>query len=181
MTATTNWGIFEPLVQRVERRDFRTFENPGQQGRTMISAKGLRVAVSVAVVAITGLSSGLVSLASASGTTVPKLVVTPSTNIHNGELVKVTGSGFKPGDSVYVVECLATTKGAAGCNIAGAIAATITPGGLLPRTTFKVITGKIGNGKCGTRTSNLKTCAISAGNAAGLDSAVGHITFRAVK
>jgi hypothetical protein len=144
----------------------------------MISIKGFRVGLSVAVLAITGLSSGLVS---ASAATTPKLVVTPSTNIHNGEKVRVTGSGFTPGDSVYVVECLASTKGAAGCNIAGAIGVTITATGLLPKTSFKVITGKIGNGKCGTKTSNLKTCAISAGNAAGLDSAVGKIVFKAVK
>lgn len=146
----------------------------------MISAKGLRVAVSVAVLVVTGLSSGLVNLASASATSVPKLVVTPSTNLHNKELVRVTGSGFKPGDSVYVVECLLSAKGAAGCNISAAIPATITATGLLPRTTFKVLTGKIGNGKCGTRTSNLKTCAISAGNIAGGDSAVARITFKAV-
>jgi hypothetical protein len=146
----------------------------------MISVRGLRVGLSVAVLAITGLSSGLVSLGSASATTVPKLVVVPSTNIHNGERVRVTGSGFKPGDSVYVVECLATAKGAAGCNTSGAIAATISATGLLPKTTFKIITGKIGNGKCGTKASNLKSCAISAGNITGGDSAVARFTFKAL-
>jgi hypothetical protein len=146
----------------------------------MISVKGLRVGMSVAVLAITGLSSGLISLASASATTAPKLVVTPSTNIHSGESLKVTGSGFKPGDSVYVVECLVSAKGPAGCKISGAIAATISARGLLPKTTIKVTTGKIGNGKCGTKTSNLRNCAISAGNAAGGDSAVARIIFRAV-
>lgn len=147
----------------------------------MISVQGLRVGLSVAVLAIMGVSSGFVSLSSASATTGPKLVVTPSTNLHNGEAVKVTGSGFKAGDSVYVVECLATAKGAAGCNTGGAIPATISATGLLPKTTFKVTTGKVGTGKCGTKTSNLKTCAISAGNASGGDSAVAHITFKAVK
>jgi hypothetical protein len=146
----------------------------------MISVKGLRVGLSVAVLAITGLSSGLVSLASASATTGPKLVVVPSTKIHNGELVRVTGSGFKAGDSVYVVECLVSAKGAAGCNTARAIPATISATGLLPKTTIKVTTGKIGNGKCGTKTSNLRNCAISAGNAAGGDSAVARIIFKAV-
>jgi len=146
----------------------------------MISAKGLRVGLSVAVLAITGLSSGFVSLGSASATTVPKVVVKPSTKIHNGEKVLVTGSGFKPGDTVYVVECLFSAKGAAGCNTSGAISATISATGLLPRTTFKVITGKIGNGKCGTKTSNLKSCAISAGNISGGDSSVARITFKAL-
>lgn len=147
----------------------------------MISVKGVRVALSVAVLAITGLSSGLVSLTSASGAAVPKVVVTPSTKLHSGESVKVTGSGFKPGDSVYVVECLFSAKGAAGCNTLGAIPKTISATGRLPKTTFKVITGKIGNGKCGTKTSNLKNCAISVGNITGGDSAVARIIFRAVK
>jgi hypothetical protein len=146
----------------------------------MISIKGLRVGLCVAVLVITGLSSGLVTLGNASATTVPKLVVVPSTNLHNGEKVRVTGSGFTPGDSVYVVECLASAKGAAGCNTLGATPATISATGLLPKTSFKVITGKIGNGKCGTKASNLKTCAISAGNISGGDSAVAHITFKAL-
>ncbi|HVA69987.1 MAG TPA: neocarzinostatin apoprotein domain-containing protein [Acidimicrobiales bacterium] len=147
----------------------------------MISVKGLRVGVSVAVFALTGLSAGLVSLGSASATTVPKLVVKPSTKLHNGERVQVSGRGFKPGDSVYIVECLFSAKGAAGCNISGAIPATITAAGILPKKTFKVITGKIGNGKCGTKASNLKTCAISAGNISGGDSAVARITFKALR
>jgi hypothetical protein len=146
----------------------------------MISVKGLRVGLSVAVLALTGLTSGFVSLGSASATTVPKLFVKPSINLHNGEKVQVTGTGFKPGDSVYVVECLATAKGAAGCNTLGAIPATISATGRLPKTTFKVITGKIGNGKCGTKASNLKTCAMSAGNITGGDSAVARIAFKAL-
>jgi len=117
-------------------------------------------------------------MSSASAATVPKLVVTPSLNLHNGEAVKVTGSGFKPGDSVYVVECLATAKGQAGCNILGAKPATITATGLLPKTMFKVITGKIGTGKCGTTKGNLKSCAMSVGNISGGDSAVARIAFK---
>jgi len=146
----------------------------------MFSVKGLGVGISVAVLAITEISSGLTALDSASATAVPKLVVTPSTKLHNGELVNVTGTGFKVGDSVYVVECLASAKGAAQCNTLGAIPATINTKGQLPRTTFKVITGKIGDGKCGTKKSNLTTCAISAGNITGGDSAVARITFKAV-
>ena len=140
--------------------------------------KGVRVTLSIAVLSITGISSGLVSLSSASATTTPKLVVTPSINLHNGEAVKVTGSGFTPGDSVYVVECLATAKGQAGCNILGAKPRTITASGLLPKTYFKVITGKIGTGKCGTTKANKKSCAMSVGNITGGDSAVARIAFK---
>ncbi|HEY5111404.1 MAG TPA: neocarzinostatin apoprotein domain-containing protein [Acidimicrobiales bacterium] len=150
----------------------------------MKSTRGLRVALSIAVLGITGISSGLVSVAAASATTGPKLVVTPSTNLHNGEIVHVTGSGFTPGDSVYVVECTAIAKGAAGCNIQGAIAKTISSTGHLPKTAFKVTTGKVGTGtgagKCGTNKYNLRSCAMSVGNALGADSAVGRIAFKAV-
>jgi hypothetical protein len=128
---------------------------------------------------ITGISSGLVSVASAGATTGPKLAVTPSTNLHNGEKVTVSGSGFTPGDSVYVVQCLATAKGQAGCNILSAIPATISSTGHLAKTTFKVATGKIGTGKCGTTKNNLKACAMSVGNITGGDSAVFRITFKA--
>jgi hypothetical protein len=61
--------------------------------------------------------------------------------------------------------------------------ATITAKGLLPRTSFKVVTGKVGTGKgagtCGTAKTNLKNCAVSVGNASGSDSGVGLITFKA--
>lgn len=140
--------------------------------------KGLRVTLSIAVLSITGISSGLVSMSIASATTTPKVVVTPSINLHKGEAVKITGRGFTPGDSVYVVECLATAKGQAGCDIATAKPATITATGLLPKTTFKVVTGKIGTGKCGTTKANLKSCAISVGNISGGDSAVARIAFK---
>ncbi|HVB50391.1 MAG TPA: neocarzinostatin apoprotein domain-containing protein [Acidimicrobiales bacterium] len=147
----------------------------------MKSTRGLRVALSIAVLGITGISSGLVSVASASATTVPKLVVTPSTKLHNGEIVHVSGSGFTPGDAVYVVECLATAKGAAGCNIGKAKGVTISATGHLAKTAFKVSTGKIGNGKCGTNKYNLRSCAMSVGNITGGDSAVGRIAFKAVR
>jgi hypothetical protein len=141
-------------------------------------SRGLRVTLSIAVLAITGISSGLISVSSASAATTPKLVVTPSTNLHAGETVKVSGSGFTPGDSVYIVECLATAKGQAGCNILGALPATITSTGLLPKTAFKVTTGKVGTGKCGTTKGNLKSCAMSVGNITGGDSAVYRIAFK---
>jgi len=149
-----------------------------------MSTRGLRVALSIAVVSITGLTSGLVSVTNAAAVAGPKLVVTPSTNLRNGESVHVSGSGFKAGDTVYLVECLAKAKGQAGCKVSGIPPyATISATGRLPRTTFKVSTGKVGSGKsagtCGTNKANLKNCAVSAGNAAGSDSAVAIITFKA--
>lgn len=141
-------------------------------------ARAFRIGLCAAVLGVGALVGGLGGsvLASAAG---PKVVVTPSTNLRNGEVVHVSGSGFKPGDTVFLVECLRNAKGEAGCKVLNSIppSKTITSTGLLPNTTFKVSTGKVGSGKCGTATTNLKDCAVSVGNAAGTDSAVGDITF----
>jgi hypothetical protein len=120
-----------------------------------------------------------------STTTTPKpkpsgprhVIVKPSISLHNGQNVRVSGSGFKPHDHVYVVECLATVRSSAQCNLATLKPETITGGGLLPALTFKVRTGKIGTGTCGTKAANLKSCVISVGNAAKGDAAIAHIAF----
>jgi hypothetical protein len=138
--------------------------------------------VAVAALMSTGiLTSGLVNVTGASAAAKPKLVVTPSTGLTNKKFVFVSGTGFKPKDSVYITECQANAKGEAGCDIDTATPVTITAKGVLPRTKFKVITGTIGNGKCGTTAANLKKCAVDAGNASGGDSAVFKISFAAPK
>jgi len=146
----------------------------------MTSRNGLRIALSVAVLGVTALSSTFVAVATATAAG-PKVVVTPSTNLRNNETVYVSGSGFKPGDTVFVVECLRTATGSAGCKLPTGIPSgiTITAGGLLPRTSFKVSIGKIGNGTCGTTRANLAKCAVSVGNASGGDTGVGNIVFAA--
>jgi hypothetical protein len=126
-------------------------------------------------------ASGLVNVTGASAAAKPKLVVTPSTGLTNKKYVFVSGTGFRPKDSVYITECQATAKGESGCDIDTAFPVTITSKGVLPRTKFQVITGTIGSGKCGTAASNLKKCAVDAGNASGGDSAVFKITFAAPK
>jgi hypothetical protein len=144
----------------------------------MITTKALRIGLCAAMLGAGALAGGLggSALASAAG---PKIVVTPSTNLRNGEAVSIAGSGFKPGDTVFLVECLRKAKGENGCKVVNGIppSKTITKTGLLPRSTFKVSTGKIGSGTCGTTKANVKDCAVSVGNAAGGDSAVGDITF----
>jgi hypothetical protein len=107
------------------------------------------------------------------------LVVTPSSGLTNGESVKVSGSGFTPHDSVFLLECLATATSQSGCSIQGIpTPITITPRGLLPPTTFKVVTGTIGTGKCGTSAANAGACAISVGNASGGDTSTAVIRFK---
>jgi hypothetical protein len=106
------------------------------------------------------------------------LHVAPTTKLTNGSKVKVSGTGFKVGDHVYVVECLATSTSQAGCDLKTLKAVTITGSGVLRAFSFKVVTGKIGTGTCGTKASNLKSCSISVANASKGDSARVRIAFK---
>ncbi|MFZ1063008.1 MAG: neocarzinostatin apoprotein domain-containing protein [Acidimicrobiales bacterium] len=135
----------------------------------------LRMALGAFAVAALLVTSGVVSAGAASG---PKLTVTPSTNLKNGETVKVSGTGFRKGDFVYVVECLVGAKSGAQCNELSATPATINSKGEMPVTKFTVSTGSVGGGTCGTKPSNLKKCDVSVGNAQGTDSAVFPIVFK---
>jgi hypothetical protein len=121
------------------------------------------------------LSSGALSSSAAAK---PKVTVSPSTNLRTGQTIKVSGTGFKAGDQVYVVECLASAKGGSQCNTLGVVPATISTSGRLPTTSFKVLTGKIGTGLCGTTVANAKKCDISVGNVSGGDSATAPIAFK---
>jgi hypothetical protein len=145
-------------------------------GDNVVSIRTIR-AITVAALLSTGiLTSGLINVTGASAAT-PKLVVTPSTGLTNHKTVTVSGTGFKPKDTVYITECQVSAKGEAGCDIFLATPVKISAKGVLAKTKFKVVTGTVGNGKCGTTASNLKKCAVSAGNVSGGDSAVFKITF----
>ena len=48
------------------------------------------------------------------------------------------GTGFKPHDQVYVIECLATSKSEAGCDLKTLHPVKITATGVLPAFNFKV-------------------------------------------
>ena len=142
----------------------------------MISIRTLRVLAVAALLSTGILTSGLINITSASAAT-PKLLVKPSTGLRNHSTVYVSGTGFKARDTVYITECQVSAKGEAGCDIFTAVPVKISARGVLPRTKFKVVTGTVGNGKCGTTAMNLKKCAVSAGNAKGGDSAVFKIVF----
>jgi len=107
-----------------------------------------------------------------------KFHVAPVAGLKNGSRVRVWGTGFKPRDQVYVVECLATSKSQAGCDLKTLKPVRITATGVLPSFRFKVVAGKIGTGTCGTKASNLKSCAISVANASKGDSARARIAFK---
>ena len=141
----------------------------------MSSLRVLRRAAVVAALSATMLFGGVATMAGAK--TAPKLVVTPSGGLTNNKSVIVKGTGFKAHDQVYITECLRTAKGAAQCDTATALPVNISAKGVLPATRFKVIVGLIGSAKCGTVSSNLKSCAISVGNISGLDTASAPIVF----
>jgi len=107
-----------------------------------------------------------------------KFHVAPVKNLKNGSKVRVSGTGFKPGDQVYVIECLATSTSEAGCDLKTLHPVKITAKGVLPAFNFKVLTGKIGTGTCGTKASNLRSCSISVANASKGDSARTRISFK---
>jgi hypothetical protein len=107
-----------------------------------------------------------------------KFHVAPIAGLKNGSKVRVWGTGFKPSDQVYVVECLATSKSQAGCDLKTLKPVKITAAGVLPAFNFKVVAGKIGTGTCGTKASNLRSCAISVANATKGDSGQVRITFK---
>jgi hypothetical protein len=125
------------------------------------------------------LAVGIFGVAGAASS--PRVTVNPAVGLRNGQTVLVSGTGFKAKDHVYVVECLRKATGASQCKTLSAIPVTITATGVLPATKFKVATGKIGNGACGTALSNVNSCDISVGNAQGGDSATAPITFAFIK
>lgn len=122
-------------------------------------------------------SGALASSPAAAAKSHPRLVVRPSGSLKNGQTVKVRGLHFTANDSIYLVECLAKATGQAECDISTTVPVTISAKGTFGWTKFKVKTGTIGTATCGTTRTNLKRCAISAGNMSGGDSAVARITF----
>jgi hypothetical protein len=107
-----------------------------------------------------------------------KFHVAPITNLRNGSSVRVSGTGFKASEQLYAIECLWTSKGEAGCDLKTLHPVKTTAGGAIPAFKFKVVTGKIGNGTCGTKKSNLKSCDISIATISKGDSAKIRIAFK---
>lgn len=118
------------------------------------------------------------SSATPASATTRSLVIKPATGLTDHQQVEVTGSGFTPGDAVYLIECQSDATGASGCDLKTITPVTISSTGALLKTAFKVVTGKVGNGTCGTKPSNLKKCDVDAGDANGGDTAVGPVVFK---
>jgi hypothetical protein len=109
----------------------------------------------------------------------PGVAVSPGTNLTNGATVAITGADYTPGLPVYAVECLATSTTEAGCATGTATPITVSSTGTLPSTSFKVVTGTIGNGTCGTSATNYDACVIEVATITGTDVGVTTIDFAA--
>lgn len=142
-----------------------------------MSTRTFRTAVGAATLALVTAGLGWLGAATAGATGGPHIVVTPRTNLHNKEVLHVSGTGFKPGETVYIVECLRTASGAAGCNTLNLVMESVGSDGSFPSSRFVVSTGKIGTGTCGTTKANLSRCDVSVGNQSGTDSATAPIVF----
>ncbi len=82
------------------------------RGAEMISRRTVRTLASLALLIGTAVATSAPSIAGAK--VARKVIVQPSGSLHSGQTVKVAGHGFTPGDSVYIVECLATAKNSTG-------------------------------------------------------------------
>jgi hypothetical protein len=122
-------------------------------------------------------TNSVVAYASINFATGPGVAVSPSTNLANGASVSITGSDFTAGDSVYAVECLETATTEAGCDTGTATPITVSSTGALPATSFKVVTGAVGNGTCGTNATNYNSCIIEVANIKGGDEGAATIDF----
>jgi Neocarzinostatin family len=138
---------------------------------------GESVTTSLCFIAIGTTSGALVADASIAFDSGPGVAVTPSTGLSNTQSVTLTGSDFTPGDTVYAVECLSTATTEAGCDTSTAVPMTVSPTGALPSTYFKVVTGKVGTGSCGTTVANYADCIIEVANTSGADRGVSTIDF----
>ena len=138
---------------------------------------GINATDSLCFVAIGTTSDALVADASIAFVGGPGVSLTPSTGLSDGQSVTVAGSGFTAGDTVYAVECLETATSEAGCDTSTATPLTVSSTGMLSSTYFKVVTGKIGTGTCGTSAANYASCIVEVANASGGDRGVATIDF----
>lgn len=134
-----------------------------------------------AVLSLTTIMGGAVS-AGASGIS---LKVSPAKGLRNDQVVKVSGSGLPlvtngKENSFFVDECNAAVTGQLSladeshCAVSVAKALKVSQKGAF-KTTFKVVTGTVGDGACGV-TGHL-TCVIGVGDTSG-QGAVTNITFK---
>lgn len=111
--------------------------------RTIGAAGSVIVSAALAAGLVTA-NPALASGASASGS--------PTTGLHDGSVVAVTGHGFPASTTIYLVQC-SNTSGQAGCDTGRLATAQSTASGDISGS-VTVHTGAIGNGTCAATSSN---------------------------
>jgi hypothetical protein len=135
----------------------------------------------VSVVSLAALATGMAP----AGAATVSVKVTPAKNLSNGKTVVVSGKGLPvttngKKNAFFIDECNSAVTGQLSvadephCAVSLAKALKVNKNGSF-KTTFKVATGTVGDGSCGT--SGNSTCVIGVGDASG-QGAVAAITFK---
>jgi hypothetical protein len=127
-------GEAEPAAQTLA---IYSRSNAGETMTRNITTLGLAIAVAASAPAMA---------------TGPRAKPVPNKQLTAGQVLTVTGRGFSPYQTMYIVQCNrdVAAYGEEACNISNYVQVTTTRKGLVPETMFTVQTGTIGNGSCGT-------------------------------
>ncbi len=138
---------------------------PNHERGSRMRFNSRRVGAAILIAAASLLGSGTSALAAGS----PTLRLTPNKNLVNGQVIRITGTGFTPGVTVIFELCAS----AGHCDIEGGGSVLITASGTFPVTRLKVITGLGAGPGCGMSKATLNSCYIvAAANSGGDDSRV---------
>jgi hypothetical protein len=129
--------------------------------------------------------TGVMAVAAPAGASSVSLKVSPAKGLANSQVVKVSGSGLPvttkgKKNSFFLDECNAAVTGELSvadeshCDVSVAKALKVTKKGSFT-TTFKVVTGTVGDGSCGV--AGHLSCVIGVGDTGG-QGAVASITFK---
>jgi hypothetical protein len=116
--------------------------------------KALAAAPLVAASALTLLMTGSANAAGAA-----TLTGSPTTGLTNGQIVTVSGTGFAPSTTIYIVECSSPAPAQSNCDITHLAQATSSASGAITATAVTARTGPIGDGTCAAGGTN---CSITA-------------------
>jgi Neocarzinostatin family len=101
----------------------------------------------------------------------------PTTGLHGGTLITISGSGWAPNALLGIAECIRGASGSSQCDVAAASAVMTNSSGAIPAgTKFAAVTGAVGNGHCGTATTTAN-CDISVGYASNQQGVFFNVTF----
>src|SRR5579862_3939397 len=109
-----------------------------------------RAALCLAAIGVAA-GAALVPASQSLAATAPSLSLNPSSGLHDGESVTVTGSHFAPNKTYYMLQCSGSTE--AECAIGSLVNGSTSASGAFT-TSFTVHTGAIGSGTCNATSTN---------------------------